>query len=83
MIDRVARPLTGMQPGCPPITYAPKRRGRPIPRGGALEATSILVFVHVHQRPRIPVRSDKKRDPGHVRSGGSRRVSTRQDARRH
>lgn len=86
--------INGHTRGCPPIpdpAYAPKRRGRPILNEDRTNEREVSSRGDVDPRlcPRPSeaaahpgARGDKKREPGHVQSGGSR-VSTRQDARRH
>lgn len=78
--------INGHTRGCPPIpdpAYAPKRRGRTKEQE---ESSRGDVDTRLCPRPSEAAhpgaRGDKKREPGHVQSGGSR-VSTRQDARRH
>lgn len=63
MIDRVACPLTGIHEAVllsPILPMHQKDVDERTNERRGLEATSILVFVHVHQRPHILVRGATK-----------------------
>lgn len=91
MIDRVACPLTGIHEAVLLSPILPMHQKDVADQSWTRAEREVSSRGDVDPRlcPRPSeaaahpgARGDKKREPGHVQSGGSR-VSTRQDARRH